>query len=634
MNSKISIIMPVYNTEKYLKKSIESILNQTYQNIELIIIDDCSTDNSKNIIINYKTSHNNIIIIENKKHHGAGFCRNQGIKKATGEYIGFIDSDDFIPTDYYEILLKKCLQNQADITICDIKTIYEDAGCSNLSPACNGIPNKINVINNSLAASSCNKIFKKKIIEQFPYPENIINEDLATIIPSILYANKISYTTETYYNYIQHQNSVQNTLTNSKFDIFKSLEITLNRIKKCNNYEIYKDILIFNQIILMLFFLIPNELNFKKRYKLLKKFHYYSKPYSLIKNNNLRTFLSQQGKYHYIYYKSLIYLNHYNLPLLNNLLILITKIYISKRKSVIKSSIKIDDLLYLAKKQSKKKNNISISVIIPNYNYAKFLYQRFYSVLSQTEKLSEIIILDDYSTDNSRDIIDEICEKIINFVPIRKIYNNKNSGIAFKQWSKGLEYAKSDYIWIAEADDYCSKNFLKQVLKPIKKEKDIVISYSDTSFINQDGNIILKSVKKQIDLLNTNHWNHNYINDGTKEVNNYSYLNCTIANVSSIIFKNGDYHDIFQKACDYHQAGDWYFYVNLMIKGKIAYTKKRLNFYRIHGNNITSTTSKRKHMDEILKMYQYLEKNFDLTNYQKVRMKERLDFLKKAWNLD
>ena len=287
----------------------------------------------------------------------------------------------------------------------------------------------------------------------------------------------------------------------------------------------------------------------------------------------------------------------------------------------------------LAIKQSNKHNNIKLSVIIPNYNYEKFLLQRLYSILIQKEKIYEIIILDDCSKDNSRNKIKEICNRLNKHIDIKYIFNEKNSGSAFKQWEKGFDNVSGDYIWICEADDYCDKRFLSHVLKPLKNDKEIVLSYSDTAFIDADGTIIIKTIVPEIDIMKTNHWNSNFINDGKKEVKDYSFLNCTIANVSSCIIKKGNYKDIFKMMREYKQAGDWVFYNAVMQHGKIAYTNKNYNYYRQHGKNISSTIKKEAHLEEIKKIYEYEIKNYELNKDAKEKMKERIDFLQNVWKL-
>ena len=278
-------------------------------------------------------------------------------------------------------------------------------------------------------------------------------------------------------------------------------------------------------------------------------------------------------------------------------------------------------------------SKIKISVIVPNYNYSKFLYQRLYSILYQNYKIYELIILDDSSKDNSREVIDNIVNKLEKHIKIIKIYNDKNSGSAFKQWEKGISYATGDYIWIAEADDYCEPNLLSNLVKPIKKNNQIMISYADTAFIDTVGNIILKSIKSEIDIQKSGHWNKNYTNRGIDEIKNYSFLNCTIANVSSCIIKNENYNDYLKMSGEFKQAGDWLFYLNVIAKGYISYNKKVLNYYRVHGNNVSSTMNKKRHLEEIKKIHKYCIDNFNLNKWHVTKMNERIKFLKKCWDV-
>lgn len=636
MDPKISVIVPVYNVENYVEKSLQSLFDQTYKNIEIIIVDDCSTDNSKSIIENLIKDRKNIIFFSNKKNSGLSFTRNEALKQATGDYIGYIDSDDYIPKNYYESLMNTILANKADIAVCDIKSVYEKSG-QVLRSKCGSSENtKIDFVNNGLAASACNKLFKKSIISKYKFSEGKVNEDLAVILPILINSKKVSYDENTFYNYVQRENSIQNShLSEKRFDIFYGVEETLKRIKNNPGYNEYKDAIVFQQLIMLFIYVIPKEKSYFKRVKWLRKFNQLSKKYNIRKNQFLWKFLDEQGTKHKYYYKALIKLNCNGFYHLSSLLINIYNLYKTLFvKTVIKENIKIDDLVLLAKEQKKMPDNkISISVIIPNYNYERFMYQRLYSILSQKVKLNEIIILDDCSTDNSRQLIDEIVSKLDKYINIRKEYNKKNSGSAFKQWKKGFELASSDYVWIAEADDYCDEKLLTNLVQPIEKDPDIVISYSDTAFIDVFGNITLKSVKREIDIQNSKHWDHSYINDGIAEIKDYSYLNCTIANVSSALIKKGDYSKYLQKSGEYKQAGDWLFYVNVMRNGKIAYNSKVLNYYRVHGNNVSSTMNHEKHIAEINAIHSYYCNEFKLGNKQKEMMKKRVEFLKKCWKV-
>ena len=304
-----------------------------------------------------------------------------------------------------------------------------------------------------------------------------------------------------------------------------------------------------------------------------------------------------------------------------------------KYKKII-PDISLSNIETCAKRQSSyNKPDLKISVIIPNYNYAKFLFERVYSILNQNYPIYELIILDDCSTDNSLEIINQIVSSINKYINVKVVLSEKNSGNAFSQWQKGFKLASGDYVWICEADDYCKKNFLRKVTKPINQNSNIIISYADTGFIDSTGTIVKKSLIDQIDLLKTGHWQKNYINTGQDEIDNYTYLNCTIPNVSGIIIKKDDYEDILNISKTFKQCGDWYFYLNALQRGKIAFNKKTLNYYRLHGNNISSTMNRKKHLLEIKKIYSHLKNNNNMSEEQQKNMQERLTFLEQVWGI-
>ncbi len=629
-NLLVSVIVPIYNVEQYVEKAIICILKQDYKNIEIILIDDCSTDNSLNIIEKF-AKYDHIHLIKCSKNGGAAYARNKGLEIAKGDYIGFVDPDDFIDIDYYSNLVKSAVENNADIVVCDINIIYPD-GNTDRRKCGTQSNNKLDFINNGLAASSCNKLFKREILKNKIYEETKKNEDLSFVLPLIINSKRVVYNNKVYYNYYQRCNSFQNSaLSDEKFDIFDSVDMTLKKIENVKNYNEYESAIVYNQLIVFLMYVIGKEDSFKKRYYYLKKYHILSKKYNINKNLYFLSFLANSKKAYMIYYKLLIELNAKGLIFLDSLLMWLYIKYKKRNKKIIKDNIDIIDLIQCAKNQKKLKLKKKISVVVPNYNYAKFMYQRIYSILNQDYKIYELIILDDSSTDNSRDLIDEIKEKLSPYIFIKTCYNEKNSGKAFIQWEKGVNLATGDYIWIAEADDYCKSTFLKNVMR---LKDDVIISYSDTGFIDTNGNLILKSIKKEIDIQSSLHWNKSYINDGTLEFQNYTYLNCTIANVSSAVFKKNDYTEEFKIAKQFRQAGDWVFYACVMQRGKIAYTNKILNYYRVHGNNVTSTTKKQDHLNEIMKVHKFFETKFNLSKVQKKKIDERYAFLKEVWKLE
>lgn len=634
-NSGISIIIPCYNVEKYIEKCLDSILQQQLEKYQIILIDDCSKDNTVKVIENYQKKYKNIdiILLKNQENKGAGYSRNRAIEKSKYDIISFIDSDDYIENNFYQELLKSMIQEKSEISVCDIYVKSKEE--SYRSSALEGQNEKINYINNGLAASPCNKLIKKELLLKFPFAEGIMNEDIPTIIACLVHAKKISYTDNTYYNYIQHHSSVQNKkFSEKRFDIFKAIDLLQKRIKNCAGYKKIWEAVIYQQIIMFFIYVIPKEKNCWKRAKYLKKFYKLSKNFKIRENRLLWNFIDVQGTKHKFYYKMILKLNDTGFSYTTSFMITIYNI-LKKIIShpVIKKNITLQNLVKEAKKQSKKHSENSVSVIIPNYNYEKFLLQRIYSVLYQTYKINEIIILDDCSTDKSVKLINEIEKSISSYIKIEKILNEKNSNCVFKQWEKGFNRASSDYIWIAEADDYCEKKFLESNMKQIEKDSNIVLSYCDTTFIDTNGRIITKSVKSEIDLLKTKHWDQSYIIDGKEEIKKYSYLNCTIANVSSVIIKNGNYKEVFQAAKKYKQVGDWRFYLGIYEKGKISFVNKSLNYYRIHGSNVTSTTKKKAHFDEIKKLHSELNQKHKFNKEQQKNIKNRYQVLINAWHI-
>ena len=652
----ISVIVPCYNVEKYVKKGIISIKNQIYSNIEIIAVDDCSTDNTYAILKELENEYDNLKVYKNAKNVGLASTRNFGVSKSKGKYIGFIDPDDYIEKDFYVELYNTLIQNDADLSICNmILTDEEGEPLGEELQCCIGGVNKLNAINNGLAASACNKLFKKEEILKFPFLDGKVNEDVASIVPIMANCNKISYTNKVRYYYLQRSTSIQNSkFSDKRFDMFDAVETCLEKMKDCKNYEQYKDAVLFQQVLMLYIYIILEQKPFTFRYKIIKKFEKLQRKYKVYNNSLFYKFYMEQRKRLKIYYIIVVKLLKIRAVMLINIIVTLKFLFgklgrfmkkfktgiknFTKRlikKIVIPRNLNMNDLINACKKQAKlNENDIKISVVIPNYNYERFMFERFYSILNQTVKLHEIIILDDCSKDNSRKLIDGIVDNISKYVKITKIYNEENSGSAFKQWAKGFKIATGDYVWIAEADDYCNKKMLENLLIPIKNNSDIYISYVDTAFVDKIGNVFLKTIKPEIDIMKTGHWNSDFVNSGIDEIKNYTFLNCTIANVSSCIIKNEEYDDIFKNAGQYRQAGDWVFYSYVMSKGKIAYINKTMNYYRVHGDNITSQMKKQKHLEEIKSIHEDLSKNFGTNDFQSKKREERYEFLKEVWNLN
>lgn len=642
---KISVIVPCYNVEKFVEKCIDSLMSQTFKNLEIIAIDDCSTDNTYSVLQGLKEKYQDrFILLQNDKNHGLAYTRNFGVKNATSKYVGFIDSDDYMTETYYEELVKAMEENDADIAVNDIQLVDEDGKfIAPVTAGCNGEVNKINVVDNGLAASACNKIIRKDLLEKYPFYEGKINEDIASVLPCLIHSQKVAYTNKAVYYYVQRKGSIQNSkFSEKRFDTFDTVSACLERIKDVPEYEEYRELIVLHQILeVFIYILIEIEDEEDRTYLLTKFIERINKyGFELWNLKVLKPFIKRHRKNIRWYYSKLVkLLKTGDVQKINETIRFRKEFKTNWKKKIGRNKetgkYTIDELVKLAKKQAKlPEESIKVSVVVPNYNYEKYIVRRIYSILNQSVKLYEVVILDDCSKDNSRKIIDEMVDNLKDIINIRKVYNEINSGGAFPQWAKGITEAKGDYVWIAEADDYCHKDMIKELLVPVKQNENVRIAYVDTAFTDKRGNIFLKTIKPEIDIMKTGHWDTNFVNEGLEEIKNYTFLNNTIANVSSCIIKKDDYSKIYEEIGTYRQSGDWVFYLDVMSKGKIAYVDKVMNYYRVHDGQITSQMKKEKHLEEIKRIYAMMSEKYGTNDFQTQKRNERIEFLKKVWEIE
>lgn len=265
---------------------------------------------------------------------------------------------------------------------------------------------------------------------------------------------------------------------------------------------------------------------------------------------------------------------------------------------------------------------LPVTAVIPNYNYARYLNERIDSILFQTYPVSEIIILDDCSSDSSIELIQKRIRENDTGIPISLIQNETNSGSVFAQWQKAFSVSKSEFVWIAEADDSCDPRFLQTVMQGFLTE-GVIISYCESLTMDEDNVLLMGDLRPWIDIFETGKWNQDYIKDGRDEVAETMCINNTIANVSSAVIRNGDYYGILEKAKEYRLAGDWYTYMNLLMCGKIAYFKDSFNYHRMQTQGLTLSTAPKKEFEEIVCLQDFALKNFNVPKEVRVKVLER-----------
>lgn len=220
----ISIIIPVYNAEKYLQKCLDSILEQTYQNLEIIIVNDGSTDNSGQICQEYEKKDSRIIYIE-KENGGVSDTRNTGLDRMTGSYVTFVDSDDWVEPNYVKFLYEKLIEHQADIVVGNYTRFNESNSVFYFHTSADyyeKVYDNKSILDclydskellNSALIVAWGKIYKKEIIANFRFPIDRIGEDALFNLKALLDSEKVVYVNKSAYIYRVREGSLSNTWT-------------------------------------------------------------------------------------------------------------------------------------------------------------------------------------------------------------------------------------------------------------------------------------------------------------------------------------------------------------------------------------------------------------------------------------
>ena len=245
MEDLISVIVPVYNVEKYLKRCVTSILNQSYKNFEVVLVDDGSTDNSGKICDEMQGADSRIIAYHTKN-GGLSAARNFGIEKASGDYIAFVDSDDFIKPDFLMQLISAMRQTNADIAACGYEMYF------NKLLSFSVVGNKNAVYTNNKAIKSLfmgektvdvmawNKLYKKSLFyDEICYPKGLLHEDVATTYKLLYKSKQIAYVALPLYCYFQRKGSIvgSGSFNEKRLSLIKTVDNIKPIIKKFDFFK-------------------------------------------------------------------------------------------------------------------------------------------------------------------------------------------------------------------------------------------------------------------------------------------------------------------------------------------------------------------------------------------------------------
>jgi glycosyltransferase involved in cell wall biosynthesis len=221
----VSIIITAYNIEEYVEQAIRSCIKQTFQDIEIIVVEDCSTDTTKSIIKNLMKEDSRIRLIENDKNYGAGQSRRNGLDAAKGEYFLLLDGDDWIEADFIDTLYQKAIETDADVVSGGIKVLREE-GAYDITSYGNTITegyDKVLKFWKERIVFMNNKLIRLSLHEKVPYCTRRFVEDTPVIIPMLFFANKVVYVDNIGYNYRMQENSLTHKASPFKWALYRAL---------------------------------------------------------------------------------------------------------------------------------------------------------------------------------------------------------------------------------------------------------------------------------------------------------------------------------------------------------------------------------------------------------------------------
>lgn len=280
---QLSVIIPVHNTAPYLKRCVDSVVNQTMKNIEIILVENLSIDSSGSICDEYALQDQRIKVMHLDK-AGLSIARNAGISVASAPYVGFIDSDDWILPNMYEDLWKTITTNGSEIAYCNLCYEHVDGKIEHIYPNSGKIYERrpkdviFDIFCENVSSSCCTKLFKKELFLDLRFPEGLFFEDHCTFYKWVEMCTKVSWIDKTYYYYYQREGSIcHSTDLNRKFDYFMAEYGRLNFVcesslfDKIEQDKLIKVIIKHALAIFKMFMIEPTHYKYKSKILLMRR---------------------------------------------------------------------------------------------------------------------------------------------------------------------------------------------------------------------------------------------------------------------------------------------------------------------------------------------------------------------------
>jgi len=470
--TKISVIIPVYNSSKYLKTCLDSVFNQTLDEFEVICVNDGSTDDSLNILKSYKKDHDNIEIIstENK---GQGFARNKALKIAKGDYIYFLDSDDWINVNTLKRLYYKSFNEDLDllfyqsINYIENSKQYHETDLDNFKCLDDHFGENISFNHKDtkdfifeIPVNPVAKLYKKSFLvkNDIQFPEGHYFEDNAFFYKVYFKCEKAGFLKEQLYYRRVRENSVTTMLNKSSFDIIEANNKIIETFIDEGQYENYK-----KQVINHTF---ENIMYFFNKFPLELKYEFYQKMRAeFIGFHEKRDDFEECLNKEHLLIHDIIVKNKYYID------------YLSEYKLKTADYMIFDgNDYYLKDSEEYLENNkkYEISIIIPVYNNEKIIHRTLKSIINQSIGLDylEVLLINDCSKDNTALVLDDYARKYDNF---KVIHINESTGAAGTPRNIGIKESNANYLIFLDHDDFFELNAIEKLYDLIiKNEVDVV----------------------------------------------------------------------------------------------------------------------------------------------------------------
>lgn len=597
---EVSIIIPIYNVEKYLKRCLDSVVNQTLKNIEIVCIDDESSDNSLNILNEYSKKDERIKVLKIKK-SGPSAARNAGMKIATGKYFGFVDSDDWIDEKTYEVALGQ-YNNDKDIdVVCwgiNLVSENKDAVVSEgikdyFSLKVDGKNELTEPLLLATPVIACDKLFKSEIINKYKitFPYGLLYEDNAFFWKYMAHAKYGYFLKDYFYNYWRRQNSIMGVSSQKKsnklFDRLYVFEDIYTYYKKIGKLKDNENLM--SEVFYSLYYqeyrasACPKKV-VKKAQKIVNKFNLKNEKRDAIKK--LRRGIDHNMPY-YSLREDIFSIKEFD----NQQILSILGIKFSIKNSFISKLLTKKDASNCinTKNQSKKFEPPKISVLMPVYNTEeKYLRASIESVLNQTFTNLELIIINDNSSTNVEDIIFSYTDERIIYL---KNEVNLTAGGARKE---GFNISRGEYIAMVDSDDVAAPSLFEELYNFLSINEDYALVVADNKVIDYMGIICYWDIDRNVVYDINQAFYYSYTDFLMKWATNINFFSDDFGSYQKLLLGNhipNGYlirKSIFENFDFYTPDApleDYYIMFQIAKHAKMKFIPKPLFYYRSHPNN-------------------------------------------------